>query len=374
MTNAVICAYGRSPFTLANKGELAKLRPDDLLMQVVKGLLGKIALNTADIEDMIIGCAFPEGEQGFNIGRMVALMCGLPLTVAGSTINRWCGSSMEAVHMAAGKIATGSGELFIAGGVESMSRIPMGGFNPSPNPDLYMERPGAYMPMGITAENLQKKYNIPRKTQEEFALKSHQKAAAADRSQELIPIKVRSVVVDKDGCVRPDTSLEKMATLAPAFDANGTVTAATSSPVTDGASAMIVASEAYADKNKLPKLARIKSMAVSGVEPEIMGIGPVTATQKALARAGLKLSDIDIFELNEAFAVQAMSVVKELGIDESKLNIDGGAVAIGHPLGASGARVVGKAAQLLQKHNKKYALATLCIGGGMGMTTVLEKV
>jgi len=373
MNHAVICAYARSPFTLANKGELAKLRPDDLLAQVIKGLLGKITLNAADIEDMLIGCAFPEGEQGFNIGRMVALMSGLPLTVAGATVNRWCGSSMEAIHMAAGKIATGSGELFIAGGVESMSRIPMGGFNPSPNPDLYMERPGAYMAMGMTAENLQKKYNIPRKAQEEFALKSHQKAAAADRSRELIAINVRKVVVDKDGCVRPDTTLEKMATLAPAFDANGTVTAATSSPVTDGATAVIVASEAYADKHKLPKLARIKSMAVSGVEPEIMGIGPVSASQKALARAGLKIGDIDIVELNEAFAVQAMAVVKELGIDESKLNIDGGAVAIGHPLGASGARVTGKAAQLLQKHGKKYALSCLCIGGGMGMATVLEK-
>jgi acetyl-CoA acyltransferase len=374
MNHAVICAYGRSPFTFANKGELAKLRPDDLLTQVVKGVLSKVTLNTADIEDMIIGCAFPEGEQGFNIGRMAALMCGLPITVAGSTINRWCGSSMEAIHMAAGHIATGSGELFIAGGVESMSRIPMGGFNPSPNPDLYMEMPAAYMPMGITAENLQKKFGFSRKSQEEFALKSHQKAAAADRLQELIPITVRKTVVDKDGCVRADTSLEKMATLAPAFDVNGTVTAATSSPVTDGAAVVIVASEAYADKHKLPKLARIKGMAVSGVAPDIMGIGPVTASQKALARAGIKISDVDIFELNEAFAVQAMSVIKELGIDESKLNIDGGAVAIGHPLGASGARVTGKAAQLLQKHNKKYALATLCIGGGMGIATVLEKV
>ncbi|MFO0388641.1 MAG: thiolase family protein [Alphaproteobacteria bacterium] len=374
MQNAVICAYGRSPFTPANKGQLAKMRPDDLLAQVVKGVLAKASFNTADIEDMIVGCAFPEGEQGFNIGRMTALLAGLPLTVAGSTINRWCGSSMEAVHMAAGKIVTGSGELFIAAGVESMSRIPMGGFNPSPNPDLYEVMPNAYLSMGLTAENLAKKYNIARESQEKFALASHVKAAKADLSGELIHIIHRKETVSVDGCVRADTTLEKMATLAPAFDAAGTVTAATSSPVTDGASVVMVASEAYADKHKLPKLARIKSMAVSGLEPEIMGLGPVEATLKALKRAGITLADIDIIELNEAFAVQAMSVIKELGIDESKLNIDGGAVAIGHPLGASGARVTGKAAQLLHKHGKKYALSALCVGSGMGMATVLEKI
>lgn len=374
MSSAVICAYGRSPFTPAGKGELAKVRPDDLLMHVVKGVLSRAALNTADIEDMIIGCAFPEGEQGFNIARMTAILSGLPLTVAGVTVNRWCGSSMEAIHMAAGRIATGSGELFLCGGVESISRVPMGGFNPSPNPDLYMERPGAYMSMGLTAENLCKKFNISRKAQEEFALKSHQKAAAADLSQQIVPIPVKGGSVTKDGCVRPDTTLEKMATLAPAFDANGTVTAATSSPVTDGASVVIVASEAYADKHKLPKLARVKSMATSGLEPEIMGLGPVESSKKALARAGLSLKDMDFIELNEAFAVQSMAVVKELGIDESKLNVEGGAVALGHPLGASGARVVGTAAHLLHKHQKKYALATLCIGGGMGMATVLEAV
>jgi acetyl-CoA acyltransferase len=374
MNSAVICAYGRSPFTPANKGQLAKMRPDDLLAQVVKGVLAKAAFNTADIEDMIVGCAFPEGEQGFNIGRMTALLAGLPLTVAGSTINRWCGSSMEAIHMAAGRIATGSGELFIAAGVESMSRIPMGGFNPSPNPDLYEVMPNAYLSMGLTAENLARKYNIARAEQEKFALVSHLKAAKADLSGELIHIIHRKETVSVDGCVRADTSLEKMATLAPAFDASGTVTAATSSPVTDGASVVIVASEAYADKHKLPKLARIKSMAVSGLEPEIMGLGPVEASRKALSRAGISMADVDFVELNEAFAVQAMSVIKELGIDEAKLNVEGGAVALGHPLGASGARVTGKAAQLLHKHGKKYALACLCVGGGMGMATVLEKI
>ncbi|MGE0753645.1 MAG: acetyl-CoA C-acyltransferase [Alphaproteobacteria bacterium] len=374
MMSAVICAYSRSPFTLANKGALAKVRPDDILAQLMQGLLKNMQLPTADIEESIIGCAFPEGEQGFNIGRMVVLLAGLPHTIPGSTINRWCGSSMEAIHMAAGKICSGSGELFLAGGVESMSRIPMGGFNPAPNPDLYENMPGAYLSMGLTAENLAKKYSISRKEQEEFALSSHKKAAKADLSGEITGIAHRGETVSKDGCIRADTTLEKMATLEPAFDASGSVTAATSSPVTDGASLVIVASEAYADKHKLPKLARIKAMASTGLEPEIMGLGPVEASKKALARAGLKLSDMDFIELNEAFAAQSISVVKELGIDESKLNVDGGAIALGHPLGASGARITGKAAKLLHDRGGKYALATLCVGGGMGMATVLEKI
>lgn len=374
MTSSVICGYLRSPFTPANKGELAKTRPDELLAQVLKGLLAKVPVKQGDIEDVLIGCAFPEGEQGFNIARLAALMAGIPMTAGGVTVNRFCGSSMETIHMAAGRIATGAGELFVAGGVESMTRIPMGGFNPSPNPNLYESMPGAYMAMGITAENLCKKFNIPRKEQEAFALNSHQKAAKADLSAEIIAIKTKAGEVTKDGCIRADTTLEQMAGLAPAFDTAGTVTAATSSPITDGASAVIVASEAYADKNGLPKLARIKSMAVAGVAPEIMGIGPVDASKKALARAGLTMADIDIIELNEAFAVQALAVIRELNIDVSKLNIEGGAVALGHPLGASGARVTGKAAYLLHKLGKKYALATMCIGGGQGIATVLEKI
>lgn len=374
MTHTVLCAYARSPFTPANKGELAKTRPDDLLAQVLKGLLSRITLNAADIEDLLVGCAFPEGEQGLNIARMAVFMSGLPVTVGGATVNRFCGSSMEAIHMAAGKIACGAGELFIGAGVESMTRIPMGGFNPSPNPNLYASHPGAYMSMGMTAENLCKKFNIPRKDQEAFALESHKKAAAADLSAEIVAIKAKAGDVTKDGCIRADTTMEAMAGLAPAFDAAGTVTAATSSPVTDGAAAVVVASEAYADTHKLPKLARIKSFAVSGLEPDIMGLGPVEASRKALKRAGLDIKDIDIIELNEAFAVQALSVIKELGLDPAKVNIEGGAVALGHPLGASGARITGKAAQLLAKHGKRYALATQCIGGGQGIATILEKI
>lgn len=371
---AVICSFARSPFTPAGKGELARTRPDDLLAQVIQGMVVKTPVNQHDIEDVVVGCAFPEGEQGMNIGRMVSLLAGFPVRVAGATVNRFCGSSMEAIHMAAGKIACGAGELFIAAGVESMSRVPMMGFNPAPSPILYANMPSAYMSMGLTAEKICVKLAVSRIRQEEFALSSHKKAAAADFSNEIIEIKTKSALVKKDGCIRGDTALESMASLKPAFDASGSVTAATSSPITDGAAAVIVASEEYARANGLPVLARIKSFAVSGIEPEIMGLGPVEATNKALARANLNIADIDIIELNEAFAVQALGVIQGLGLNEDKINLDGGAIALGHPLGASGARITGKAAQLLAKHGKKYALATQCIGGGQGIATILESV
>lgn len=374
MTNAIICGYGRSPFTPANKGELAKTRPDDLLAQVVKGVLGRVSLEQGDIEDFLVGCAFPEGEQGLNIARLAGLLAGLPLTVAGATVNRFCGSSMEAIHMAAGKIACGAGELFLAGGVESMTRIPMGGFNPAPNPTLYATMPTAYMSMGLTAEHLCKEFNIPRNEQEAFTLTSHQKAAKADFSGEIIPITTRAGVVGKDGCIRAETTMEAMAGLAPAFDASGTVTAATSSPVTDGASLTIIASEDYANRHGLPKLARIRSFAVAGLAPELMGMGPVDASRKALDRAGISVSDLDVIELNEAFAVQALAVIGALGLDVAKVNVEGGGLAIGHPLGATGARITGKAATLLAARGGRYALATQCIGGGQGIATVLERV
>ncbi|HEU5047495.1 MAG TPA: thiolase family protein [Rickettsiales bacterium] len=374
MSRSIIAGYVRSPFTFAKKGELARVRPDDLAAQVIKQLLAKTGAKPEGIEDLIMGCAFPEGEQGMNIGRMAVFLSGLPVSVAGSTLNRFCGSSMDAIHIAAGKIALGAGEAFICAGVESMTRVPMGGFNPLPNPGLYASFPQAYDAMGKTAETVAKKYGISRAEQEAFALKSHQKASAASFADEIVPITTKGGVVAKDGCIRADASLEKMATLAPAFDANGTVTAATSSPVSDGAAAVLVCSEAYADKHGLPKLAAIKSIALDGVPPEIMGIGPVTAAQKALTRAGLTLKDMDIIELNEAFAAQSLAVIRDLGLDESRLNLEGGAIAIGHPLGASGARITGKAALLLHRNKAKYALATMCIGGGQGIATVLEKV
>lgn len=374
MSKAVICAYARSPFTPANKGELAKVRPDDILAQTIRGLLSRCKLNEADIEAIFAGCAFPEGEQGFNIARMAVFLTKLPQSVAGATVNQFCGSSMQAIHMAAGSIATGAGELFICAGIESMSRIPMGGFNPAPHPDLYESYPEAYISMGMTAENVAEQFKISRKAQEEFALASHQKAAKAHLVDEIIPITNEGSTISKDGCIRADTTLESMAGLQPAFKADGMVTAATSSPLTDGAAAVIVTSEAYADKHKLPKLARIKSFASIGVAPEIMGIGPVAASKKVLERAGIGVKDLDVIELNEAFAAQSIACINELGLNVSKINLEGGAIALGHPLGASGARITGKAAQLLHKTGGKYALATQCIGGGQGIATVLEKI
>lgn len=372
--SVVICGFKRSPMHFAGKGDLARVRPDDMAASVIKALVQETGVNPDDIEDLLMGCAFPEAEQGFNIARLVVNIAGLPISVAGATVNRFCGSSMTTIHMAAGAIACGAGEVFIAAGVESMSRIPMGGFNPMPNPALYKSYPQAYISMGETAENLAKKYDIARAEQERFAVSSHHKAAKAASSgafdAEIVPIGD----VKADGTIRPDSSVEKLATLNPAFDKNGTVTAATSSPLTDGSAAVIVASEEYADKHGLPKLARIKSMAVAGCAAEIMGIGPVPASQKALARAGLSVGDIDIWELNEAFAAQGLSVLKELGVDEAKVNLHGGAIALGHPLGTSGVRITGKAASLLKSEGKKYALATMCIGGGQGIATVLEAV
>ena len=373
MSQAVIAAYARSPFTPANKGALVKVRPDDIAASTIKGLIAKSGLNGKDVEDLIMGCAFPEAEQGFNIGRMVVFLAGLPQEVSGQTVNRWCGSSMESVHIAAGRIAAGAGDAFICAGVESMTRIPMGGYNPAPNPDLYASYPQAYISMGITAENLAKQFNISRTEQEEFAVSSHKKALAADLSKEIIPVKTKGGVVDKDGCPRADTSVEALSSLKPAFDAKGTVTAGTASPLTDGAAAVVVVSEEYAKKNGMKILAKIKSMAVHGLAPDVMGLGPVYASKRALERAGLALKDMDFIEINEAFAAQTLACVKEMGLDVSKLNVEGGAVALGHPLGASGARITGKAAQLLADRGGKYALATACIGGGMGIATVLEK-
>jgi acetyl-CoA acyltransferase len=376
-TPVVIAGYVRSPFTLAGKGALTRVRPDTLAAEVIKGLLKQTGVKPALVEDLIVGCAFPEGEQGFNVARLIGFLAGLPNCVAATTVNRFCGSSMQAVHMAAGAIQLGAGECFIAAGVESMSRVPMTGFNPMPHPDLYKAMPGAYMGMGETAENLAKKYNISRADQEAFAVKSHQKAAAAQKAgyfkDEIIPVEVVNGLVREDGCIRVETSAAKLAELKPAFDAKGTVTAGTSSPLTDGASAVLVCSEAFAKKNKLKIMAYVRGTAVSGCDPEIMGIGPVESSRKALERAGLTLADMDVIELNEAFAAQSLAVLSELKVDPARVNIDGAAIALGHPLGASGARILGKAASLLVRTGKRYALATMCIGGGQGIATVLER-
>ena len=378
MKNVVIAGYARSPFTPARKGQLAKVRPDEMAAQVVKELVDRSGVEVDDIEDVIMGCAMPEGEQGLNVARLVGFLSELPLSVAGTTVNRFCGSSMQSVHMAAGAIQMNAGEAFLCVGIESMTRVPMAGFNPLPHPALYERYPEAYIAMGVTAENLAKKYQISRAEQQEMAIQSHAKAAAAQASgkfaDEIVAIVDGNVRVEADGCIRPGTDQATLDDLDPAFDENGTVTAGTSSPLTDGAAALLVCSEDYADAHGLAKIARLKSIAVAGCAPEIMGIGPVGATQKALARAGLELGDIDVIELNEAFAAQAIAVIREAGIDEAKVNLDGGALALGHPLGATGARITGKVAALLQREGKEFALATQCIGGGQGIATVLEAV
>ncbi|PNG26608.1 thiolase family protein [Methylocella silvestris] len=378
MTSVVIAGYARSPFTPAKRGELAAVRPDEFAAQLVRALVEKSGAPPEEFEDLLLGCAFPEGEQGLNLARMVSLIAGLPKSIGAATINRFCGSSMTAAHIAAGAIAMGAGDIFIAAGVESMSRVPMMGFNPLPHPLFADREPGAYIGMGDTAENVAAKWKIGRREQEEFALRSQQRAAAAQASgkfaDEIVAIKTPKGAVAADGCIRADTTLEGLAELKPAFNANGVVTAGTSSPLTDGAAALIIASEDYARRRGLDILARIKSVAVAGCNPEIMGIGPVAASRKALQRAGLTAADLDVIELNEAFAAQAIACIRELALPLDAVNIDGGAIALGHPLGATGARILGKAASLLKREKGKYALATQCIGGGQGIATILEAV
>ena len=374
MAKAVIVGYSRSPFTIASKGKLVSVRPEDLLSEVIKDLVSKTKINPEDIEDIIAGCAFPEGEQGFNIGKIVSFMTGMKINTAGMTVNRWCGSSMQSIHIGAGAIAMGAGKAFICCGVESMSRVPMLGFNPMPHPQLLQDNPNVYLSMGKTAENVATKYQLTREVQQEFAISSHQKASEAELkgnfANEITPINDCS----KDEGIRPSTNQEVLNGLKLAFDEKGTITAGTASPLTDGAAATLICDEEYAKENKLDILARIVSTAVQGCAPEVMGLGPIGASVKALKRAGLTIKDIDIIELNEAFASQSLACIKDLNIEEKKVNLDGGAIALGHPLGATGARITGKAAELLRRENKKYALSTQCIGLGQGIATVLETV
>jgi len=378
MTSAVIAGYARTPFHFAYKGNLKTVRPMELAATAVKGVLDKSGVNKDDIEDLILGCSFPEAEQGFNMARLVVFASGLGRNVGGMTLNRFCGSSMQSVHSAAGAIAMGAGDAFICAGVESMSRVQMGGFNPSLDPDVLAVEPHAYISMGDTAENVAKNYSISRAEQEELAVLSHAKAAQARESgkmaDEIMAIETKDGVVDQDGCIRPGTNAEGLAGLKPVFKADGTVTAATSSPLTDGAAATLVCSEDYAKANGLPILARIRSCAISGCAPDVMGLGPIGATKKALSRAGLTIDDIDLFEINEAFASQAIASMRDLKIDVNKVILDGGGMAIGHPLGATGARITGKAASLLKREGAQFAVSTQCIGGGQGIATVLEAV
>ena len=375
---AVIAGYARSPFQFARKGELATTRPDELAAQVVRGLLSRIDLDPGLIEDVILGCSYPEGPQGSNLARIVSLLAGLPNTVAGTTVNRFCGSSMQAIHMAAANIEAGMGEAFLCVGVESMSMVPQGGFNPSPNPQLKATS-NAYVSMGETAENVAARWNVSRWDQEAFAVHSHLKASTARAGGrlhgEIVPIHTpEGALVTEDGCIRPGTSMEALANLKPAFRADGVVTAGTSSPLTDGAVAVLVTSDTFAERHGLAATARIRSFAVAGVAPEIMGVGPIPATRKALARASLDAGKLGVVEVNEAFASQALACMRDLELDPARTNLDGGGIAIGHPLGATGARITAKAAALLQREGQRYALATQCIGGGQGIATILERL
>ena len=378
MTNVVLVGFKRSPFTIANKGLLANVRPEDILSQVINDLIKTTNINKDDIEDIIAGCAYPEGTQGYNIAKIVSFMTDMPEHVGGMTINRWCGSSMQAIHSAAGAISMNAGKVFICCGIESMTSVPINGLNYSPHPELLKDQPNVYLSMGLTAENVAKKFNISRKEQQEFAIQSHAKAFKAQSlksfDDEITVIKNQEIEVTNDGAIRPNTNQEILDGLKLVFDQNGTVTAGTASPLTDGASATLVCDEEYAVSNNLPILARIKSIAINGCPPELMGLGPIGASLKALKRAQLNINDIDIVELNEAFASQSIACIKELKINPEIVNIEGGAIALGHPLGATGTRITAKAAYLMNKLNKKYALATQCIGLGQGIATVLEKI
>jgi len=375
---AVISAYARSPFHFARKGALAEVRPDTMAAQVVKGLLERTGIDPALLEDVILGCAYPEASQGNNLARIVGLLAGLPHEVGGMTVNRFCGSSMQAIHIAAAQIEAGIGEAYLCIGVESMTMVPQGGLNFSPNPELY-ENSDAYISMGETAENVAQRYAVSRADQEALAVQSHRKAAAAREQgrlkDEIVPVRTDAgELISADGCIRPGTSAEALAALRPAFREDGVVTAGTSSPLTDGAAAVLVTTDEFALRHRLQRLARIKSYATVGVDPAVMGIGPIPATRKALARAGLTVADLGVVEINEAFSSQALACIRELGLDPATVNLDGGGLAIGHPLGATGARITGKAAALLVREKVRYALATQCIGGGQGIATILEAI
>ena len=396
--NAVIVGAVRTPIGRANKGVLKEVRADDLAAIAVKAAVERVPqLDRSLIEDVILGCAFPDGEQGMNLARLVGALAGLPETAAGVTVNRFCASSLQAVNMAAQNIMLGLGDAYVAGGVENMSRVPMGGFNPSFNPRLVKPHenvgdpltpasPGvmeyaysSYIPMGLPAENLAREYDISREAQDAFALRSHQRAVAATDSgvfkHEIVPVPLpNGSQMEVDEGPRRDTSLEKLASLEPAFIKGGTVTAGNSSPLNDGAAAAVLMPAEKARELGITPLARVITMAVAGVRPDIMGIGPVVAIPKALKLAGLSLDDIGLIELNEAFAVQALAVIREAGLDPDKVNVNGGAIALGHPLGCTGAKLSATILREMARRNVKYGLVTMCVGGGQGAAGIFERM
>ena len=379
MREAVIVSAVRTPIGRAVKGSLAGVRPEDLGALVVREALARAkGLDPAEVDDLIIGCAMPEGEQGWNLARQVQFLSGLPNSVPAVTVNRFCSSGLQTVAQAAERIMVGGADVIVAGGVESMSRVPMGGWKPSPHPGLMHDMPEAYMPMGITAERVATKYGVTREEQDAFAVQSHKRAAAA-WEKHLFDSEVVNVPLagggsfSRDELLRPDTTLEGLAKLRPAFALKGTVTAGTSSPLSDGAGAVVVMSREKAEALGLEILGIFRGFQVAGVDPDIMGIGPVAAVPKLLARTGVKLEDIDTFELNEAFAAQSVAVINELGLDVAKVNPWGGAIALGHPLGATGAKLTATILNRMGQNKQRYGIVTMCIGGGMGAAGLFER-
>ena len=381
MRKAVIVAAGRSPVGKAPRGSLRHTRPDDIAAQVIRAVIERAhPLPTEDVEDVILGCAMPEGEQGTNVARIAALRAGLPDQSSAMTVNRFCSSGLQTIALANQSVATGSTDVVVAGGTESMSLIPREGYFFSPNPYLVEEDPDVYISMGITAENLAIRNSIDRRQQDEFSLRSHTRAMQAQDAgrfdQELIPLVLENgkngTRFEQDEGVRRDTSVEALSKLRPVFHARGTVTAGNSSQTSDAAAAAVVMSEEKARELELQPMARLISFATAGVAPEIMGIGPVEAVPKALRIAGLTLKDIGLIELNEAFAVQALAVIQELGLDPDKVNVNGGAVALGHPLGATGAKLTATLLYEMERRGVKYGVVTMCVGGGMGAAGVFE--
>lgn len=390
MQNAVIVSAVRTAVGKAPRGTLRTMRPDDMAAAVIKAAVERAGIEATEVEDVNLGCAFPEAEQGMNVARIATLRAGLPESVCGQTTNRFCSSGLQTIASAAQQIMAGMGESIIAGGVESMSMVPMIGNKFVANPMLAEEYPGVYIGMGLTAENVARQYEVTREEQDAFALRSHQRAAAAQASgkfaEEIVPLQVtakigngssvqeNNLTFDQDEGVRRDTSLDALAKLKPVFHVRGTVTAGNSSQTSDGAAALLVMSEGKAKALGLTPLARFVSFAVGGVRPEVMGIGPIAAVPKALKLAGMSLADIDLIELNEAFAAQALAVMRELGFAEEKVNVNGGAIALGHPLGCTGAKLTVQLIHELKRQNKQLGLVTMCIGGGMGAAGIIERL
>ncbi|OGP74037.1 MAG: acetyl-CoA acetyltransferase [Deltaproteobacteria bacterium RBG_16_49_23] len=391
MREAVVVSAVRTAVGKAPKGMLKDTRPEDVAAMVVQEALSRAAgLKVEEVEDIVLGCAFPESDQGLNLGRVVAMRAGFPFTVPGQTVNRFCSSGLQAIATAAYEIMVGAADVMIAGGVEFMSQVPIMGLTPSPNPYLVDHNPQAYTSMGLTAENVAERFGISREDQDRFALSSHQKAARAIKEgkfkEEILPVPakvrvtkedgtviVKEVLFDTDEGVRYDASLEGMAGLKPVFKAKGTVTAGNSSQTSDGAAALVLMSKEKATSLGLKPMAAFRSFAVAGVPPEVMGIGPVFAAPKAIKKAGLKIGDIGLIELNEAFASQALYVIRELGLNPEIVNVNGGAIAVGHPLGCTGAKLTTNLLYEMKRRNVRYGLVTMCIGGGMGAAGVFER-